>query len=281
MITSTYVKSKKQYKVSFELARERVGENRDVRVLGSFNDWSWDDGIKLKSGSKGYTGDTQLPNGTYQFRYLVDGHHWVNDESAETYTDSGHGSTNCCFSLEEVKEGEKKPTAKKASAKKAPAKKSADQKEDTKIEAAKSAPATKPVVDPEAEKQKSEKQTAAKQDSDTASGTKKPAAKKAEAKKPAAKKSTAKKNTKEKSDDLKKIEGIGPKIAGLLNEAGINTFAELAKATEKQLADVLQEAGARFRLAKHDTWSEQAQLAADGKMDELKKMQDSLKGGKK
>ena len=266
MITSTYVKSKKQYKVSFELAQEGVGANRDVRVLGTFNDWSWDNGIKLKSGKKGYTGQTQLPTGTYQFRYLVDGHHWVNDESADTYTDSGHGSTNCSFTLEEVQADEKKPTAKK---------------KDTNIEAAKSAPATKPVVDPKAEKQKAEKQTAAKQDSDTASGTKKPAAKKAQAKKPAAKKSTAKKDTKKKGDDLKKIEGIGPKIAGLLNEAGINTFADLAKANEKQLADVLQEAGARFRLAKHDTWSEQAQLAADGKTDELKKLQDSLKGGKK
>ncbi|WP_420461066.1 DUF4332 domain-containing protein [Neolewinella sp.] len=266
MITSTYVKSKKQYTVSFQLAQERVGENRDVRVLGSFNDWSWDNGLKLKSGEKGYTGETQLPNGTYQFRYLVDGQHWVNDESADTYTDSGHGSTNCCFSLEEVGGEEKKPAAKK---------------KDTKIEAAQSAPATKPVVDPEAEKQKSEKQTAAKQDSDTASGTKKADGKKTDAKKPAAKKSATKKATKKKSDDLKKIEGIGPKIAGLLNEAGITSFAELAKATEKQLADVLQKAGARFRLAQHDTWSEQAQLAADGKTDELKKLQDSLKGGKK
>ena len=276
MITSTYVKSKKQYKVSFELAQERVGENRDVRVLGTFNDWSWDNGIKLKSGKKGYTGETQLPTGTYQFRYLVDGHHWVNDDTAETYTDSGHGSTNCSFTLEEVKEDKKKPAAKKTTTKK---------EEGTKMEAAKSAPATKPVVDPKAEKQKAEQQTAAKQDSDTASGTKKaaakkPTAKKPAAKKPAAKKTPAKKDTK-KSDDLKKIEGIGPKIAGLLNEAGINTFSDLAKATEKQLADVLQEAGARFRLAKHDTWSEQAQLAADGKTDELKKLQDSLKGGKK
>ncbi len=276
MITSTYVKSKKQYKVSFELAQERVGEDRDVRVLGSFNDWSWDDGLKLKSGEKGYTGETQLSTGTYQFRYLVDGQHWVNDESADTYTDSGHGSTNCCFSLEEVEQEEKKPAAKKPSSKKAAPKKADNKTAGTKIEAASSAPASQPVVDPEAEKQKSEKQTAAKQDSDTASGTKKAAAKK-----PAAKKTAAKKATKKKSDDLKKIEGIGPKIAGLLNEAGIASFADLAKATEKQLADVLQQAGARFRLAKHDTWSEQAQLAADGKTEELKKLQDSLKGGKR
>ncbi|WP_116125792.1 helix-hairpin-helix domain-containing protein [Lewinella sp. IMCC34183] len=257
MITSNYVKSKKQYKVSFELSPERVGKDRDVRVLGSFNDWSWEDGLKLKSGKQGYTGATQLPAGHYQFRYLVDKQEWHNDDHAEAYTDSGHGTTNCCFSLEQVEEkaAPKKAAAKKPAAKKSVAKATADT-----IESATSAPATKPVVTPE----------------------KKAAAKKPATKKPAAKKTaTRKAAAKSKGDDLKKIEGIGPKIAGLLNEAGINTYSDLAKAKEKQLADVLQKAGARFRLAKHDTWQEQAKLAADGKVDELKKLQDQLKGGRK
>ncbi|MGB3801351.1 MAG: helix-hairpin-helix domain-containing protein [Lewinella sp.] len=251
MIKSNYVKSKKQYKVSFDIPQERVGENRDVRVLGNFNDWSWDDGLKLKSGKSSYTGTTELAAGHYQFRYLIDGHHWANDDSAEAYTDSGHGSTNCCFSLEQVAEG-KKPAAKKTT--KAPAAKKATAKKADKVEAATSAPASKPVVTP-----------------------KKAAAKKAAP----AKKAPAKKAAAATGDDLKKIEGIGPKIAGLLNEAGINTYSDLAKAKEKQLADVLQKAGARFRLAKHDTWQEQAKLAAAVKTDELKKMQQELKGGKK
>ncbi len=263
MIKSNYVKSKKQYKVSFELSQERVGENRDVRVLGNFNDWNWEDGIQLKASKGNYTGNTELPAGHYQFRYLVDQHHWANDDHAEDYADSGHGTTNCCFSLDQVTENEEKnASAKKAPAKKSPGKKAASKKSDG-IEAADSAPATKPVVIPR------EKAKAAKTD-------KAPTAKKAPAKK-----APAKKAAKVKGDDLKKIEGVGPKIAGLLNEAGINTFADLSKASEKQLADVLQEAGARFRLAKSDTWAEQAKLAADGKMDELKKMQDSLKGGRK
>lgn len=259
MVTTTYVKSKKQYKVSFELPEDQVGEQRDVRVLGSFNDWSWDNGLQLTSGKKGYTGTTELAAGTYQFRYLIDGHHWVNDDSAESYSDSGHGTTNCCLNLEEVQEAPKKATAKQSD------KQEATTKKDTKIEAAKSAPATKPVVTP--------KQATAKADSTTE--------KKTPAKKSPTKKAAAKKTPKAKKDDLKKIEGIGPKIAGLLNEAGINSFADLAKSTEKQLADVIQKAGARFRLAKHDTWQEQAQLAADGKTDELKKLQDELKGGKR
>jgi predicted flap endonuclease-1-like 5' DNA nuclease len=259
MIKSTYVKSKKRYKVSFELPQDHVGESRDVRVLGNFNEWSWENGLQLKVSKSSYTASTELPAGNYEFRYLVDGHHWANDDSADSYSDSGHGSTNCCFSLKEVKE---EPKTKKSAAK---------NKTDDKIEAADSAPASKPVVTPAEEKRKS-------------SGLQKEAEKKAAAKKSSTKKTTAKKSSTKKSenkDDLKKIEGIGPKIAGLLNDAGINTFADLSKASEKQLADVLQEAGARFRLAKHDTWQEQAKLAADGKMDELKKMQEELKGGKR
>ena len=263
MIKSTYVKSKQQYKVAFELAQERVGEGRDVRVLGDFNDWSWDGGIKLDGKNGNYTGSTELPAGHYQFRYLVDGHHWANDDEAHGYTDSGHGSTNCCFSLDQV--SEKEAPAKKAVTKKAATKK-------TEIEAATSAPATKPVVTPQ-EKAPAAKKAAPKK----ATAKKEAAPKKAVAKKPAAKKTAAK----AKTDDLKKIEGIGPKIAGLLNESGINTFADLAKANEKQIADVLQAAGARFRLAKHDTWQEQAQLAADGKLDALKTLQEELKGGKR
>jgi len=258
MIKSTYVKSKKQYKVSFELPQNHVGEGRDVRVLGNFNEWSWDDGLQLKTSKGNYTGSTELPAGNYEFRYLVDGHHWANDDSADSYSDSGHGSSNSCFSLEAVEEAKKK------------SKPAAKDKSTDKIEAAKSAPASKPVVTPAEEKRKS-------------SGLQQAAEKKAATKKSSTKKATAKKSTKKavKKDDLKKIEGIGPKIAGLLNDAGIKSFTDLSKATEKQLADVIQEAGARFRLAKHDTWQEQAKLAAEGKTDELKKLQAELKGGKR
>jgi predicted flap endonuclease-1-like 5' DNA nuclease len=34
------------------------------------------------------------------------------------------------------------------------------------------------------------------------------------------------------ADDLKKIEGIGPKLEEVFNEAGINTYAELASASQ-------------------------------------------------
>ena len=89
--------------------------------------------------------------------------------------------------------------------------------------------------------------------------------------KPAAKKATG------KADDLKKIEGIGPKIASTLVEAGIATFADLAKAKPEAISEII--AGVRGNHVT-DTWPAQAKLAADGKWDELKKWQDELDGGK-
>jgi len=81
------------------------------------------------------------------------------------------------------------------------------------------------------------------------------------------------------NDDLTKIEGIGPKIATALNNAGIFTYAHLANATEDQLHTAIEKAG--MRLAPSiPTWAKQAQLAADGKWDDLKDYQDKLVGGR-
>ncbi len=83
-----------------------------------------------------------------------------------------------------------------------------------------------------------------------------------------------------KADDLKKIEGIGPKIADLLIADGIVTFADLAAAPVERVQSILDAAGPRYKIHNPTTWSKQAQLAADGKWDELKTLQDELNGGK-
>ena len=82
-------------------------------------------------------------------------------------------------------------------------------------------------------------------------------------------------------DDLKKIEGIGPKIASLLNAANIVTFKDLASAKVATLKEILLNAGPRFKMHNPSTWAEQAQLAAKGAWAELQKLQDELKGGVK
>ena len=80
-------------------------------------------------------------------------------------------------------------------------------------------------------------------------------------------------------NDLTVVEGIGPKINELFNNAGINTFAQLAKQTVPQMQKVLDDAGARYKLAKPGTWAQQAALAAENKWAELKALQEKLTGG--
>lgn len=80
-------------------------------------------------------------------------------------------------------------------------------------------------------------------------------------------------------DDLVIIEGIGPKVAKVLNEAGIHSFADLAGANAADLQRTLDAAG--LQMMNPEGWIEQAKLAARGDMDGLKKLQDELKGGRK
>ncbi|UWX54731.1 50S ribosomal protein L21 [Maribacter litopenaei] len=79
------------------------------------------------------------------------------------------------------------------------------------------------------------------------------------------------------ADDLKKVEGIGSKIAETLNAAGITTYAELAKSTPEKISEIISDVRGNHVT---DTWPAQAKLAAEGKWDELKKWQDELDGGK-
>ncbi|WP_367388073.1 50S ribosomal protein L27 [Lewinella sp. LCG006] len=83
-----------------------------------------------------------------------------------------------------------------------------------------------------------------------------------------------------KQDDLKMVEGIGPKIEGLLHDAGITTWEELANAPTEQVQAILDEAGPRYRMHQPTTWAKQARLAADGNWDELVAYQDHLDGGR-
>ena len=106
-----------------------------------------------------------------------------------------------------------------------------------------------------------------------------PAAKKAAPKKTAPK-PEAKASTASKADDLKKIEGIGPKIEGLLKDAGIKTFQELADSDVSKIKEILEAAGSRYKSHDPTTWPQQAQLAASGDWEKLKTLQDELDGGK-
>ncbi len=81
------------------------------------------------------------------------------------------------------------------------------------------------------------------------------------------------------SDDLTKIEGIGPQVAGLLNSVGLMSFQQLAQTTPDQIKEVLNHAGGIMATMNPSTWPDQAQLAAAGEWDKLKEWQDVLDGG--
>ena len=85
---------------------------------------------------------------------------------------------------------------------------------------------------------------------------------------------------KKTGDNLVIIEGIGPKAAEALVAAGIDTFVKLAAASAEDVKAILDASTNKVQHLDPTTWAQQSQLAADGKMDELKKLQDELNGGK-
>jgi len=216
-LTKKYSKSKPVCKVTFSLPKEAVNGGKEVRVLGEFNDWNWENGTKMKAQKEAFKATIELETGkNYQFRYLIDNTTWENDWDAEGYIQTPYGVDNSVVTVDEVLDIPAKLKAKRTT--------------------------------------------------------------KTTAKKATAKKTTAKKTAK---DDLKKIEGIGPKIAGLLNDAGVVTFNDLAKAKITLLKKVLTDAGSRYKMHDPTTWAEQAKLAAKGDWTTLKTLQAELKGGKR
>jgi predicted flap endonuclease-1-like 5' DNA nuclease len=83
-----------------------------------------------------------------------------------------------------------------------------------------------------------------------------------------------------KRDDLKRIEGIGPKIEKLLNKDEIYTWDELAEAPLDRLRKILGRAGEHYRIHDPKSWPDQAKLASEGRWEELDELQEVLLGGR-
>ena len=78
-------------------------------------------------------------------------------------------------------------------------------------------------------------------------------------------------------DDLGRIRGIGPKIASVMMDAGITTFAQLAASEADQLRQILGDANPRLlQLADPTSWPRQAELAAAGDWEALDVLQGTL-----
>jgi len=241
MLKKQFSKSKPTCKVTFSLPKEAVAKGKSVELVGEWNDWNEKKAVKMKAVKGDYTATVELETGrNYEFRYLVGKSKWENDWEADGYVPNPFGFDNSVLSIVSV------PTVNKTD------KKSTDKKSSKKASAKKTTA-----------KKAAPKKAAAKV---TRKVTRKPAAKK-----------VTKSSTK---DDLKKIEGIGPKIAEHLNKGGIHTFADLGKAKQSTLKEILAAAGPRYKMHNPGSWPKQSKLAAKGNWNELKALQDKLNGGK-
>ena len=89
-----YLKSKPVCKVKFSMDKGSVLGAAKVDLLGEFNNWNTAEPVKmkkLKNGSFNVTLDLPAESG-FQFKYLLDGEKWINDDSADKYVNSGLGN---------------------------------------------------------------------------------------------------------------------------------------------------------------------------------------------
>lgn len=95
IVKKQYLKSKPICKVTFQLAPDNTDFAKEVSLVGEFNDWDTQS-TKMRKRKDGSFATTVslLPDRRYEFRYLIDKKHWINDDGADTYTPSPYGSDN-------------------------------------------------------------------------------------------------------------------------------------------------------------------------------------------
>ncbi len=95
-------------RVTFVLPAQAHADH--VHVAGDFNGWQATTPMKRqKDGSWRATVELE-PGREYQFRYLVDGNVWVNDEAADAYVPNPFGADNCVVRTPEAAGGTAKST---------------------------------------------------------------------------------------------------------------------------------------------------------------------------
>jgi len=162
-------------KVTFVLSAEIVADASNGLLLGEFNNWDIENGFSLKKSKDGSMKATLSLEGgrSYQYRYLLEGGRWENDQNAHAYTQvEGLDIVNCVIHvpaveakapkaavaksasapLSKVKPEGKKVTVPSTEKKAAPAEKKAPAKAKKADVAPKAKPAAKAEVKPAAKK---------------------------------------------------------------------------------------------------------------------------------
>lgn len=83
-----------------------------------------------------------------------------------------------------------------------------------------------------------------------------------------------------KQDDLKVVEGIGPKIADMFNKAGIKTWNRLSETSVASCQEILTGGGERYKIHDPASWPMQAKMCYEGKWKELFRWQKEHTHGK-
>ena len=96
MLKKQYVKSRRVWKVTFDLPKAQVPpdvEVESVHLVGEFNGWdATATPMVLRKGGV-YRAMVELtPGRAYEFRYVINGERWCNDWHADAYVPNVFGS---------------------------------------------------------------------------------------------------------------------------------------------------------------------------------------------
>ncbi|HDZ13479.1 hypothetical protein LCGC14_0869250 [marine sediment metagenome] len=83
-----------------------------------------------------------------------------------------------------------------------------------------------------------------------------------------------------RENDLKVIEGIGPKIEEMFHVAGIKTWKTLSETSVAGCQDILKKGGERYKIHDPSSWPMQAKMCYTNKWKELIKWQNEHAHGK-
>lgn len=83
-----------------------------------------------------------------------------------------------------------------------------------------------------------------------------------------------------KENDLKVVEGIGPKISEMFMASGITTWKALSETAVSRCQEILDGGGERYKVHDPASWPMQSKMAYEGKWAELAKWQDEHDHGK-